>query len=230
VVSIDGLFACGPVFEMCRKHNWKFMVVLKDRSLPTVNQEFESLSQLQAKNRLTRRVSDGKRSIEQTFRWVKEINYTDTEKNEHTLDVIECLETGEKAKGVACTKKFKWVTNLSASERNVVKLTYNGGRLRWKIENEGFNVQKNGGYGLTHMYSNNDNSSKIFHFLMQIAHLWMQLLVKGGMRRWFPKGVGSVKNVAFRLLEGWRNTRLPRGILQWITGWRFQIRFCFDTS
>ena len=55
MVTIDGLFACGPVFEVCKKHGWKFMVVLKDGSLPTVNQEFESLSALQPENRLTYR-------------------------------------------------------------------------------------------------------------------------------------------------------------------------------
>lgn len=32
-------------------------------------------------------------------------------------------------------------------------LTADGGRLRWKIENEGFNIQKNLGYELEHKYS-----------------------------------------------------------------------------
>ncbi|MBM3298924.1 MAG: transposase family protein [Deltaproteobacteria bacterium] len=54
-VSIDGLFAGGPVFRVCRELGWKFMVVLKDGSLPTVNQEFESLRALQPENRLTYR-------------------------------------------------------------------------------------------------------------------------------------------------------------------------------
>jgi hypothetical protein len=231
MVSIDGLFACGPVFEVCKEHDWKFMVVLKDGSLPTVNQEFESLWPLQPENRLTRRFRDGKVRVEQDFRWVNAIDYTDTRKREHTVDVIECMETREDAAGVTSTKKHRWVTNMSVSQRNVAPLSNEGGRLRWKVENEGFNVQKNGIYGLTHMYSKNDNSAKIFHVLMQIAHLWMQLLVKGSlMKRWFPRGMGSVKNVAFRLLEAWRNARMPGGMLRWITQWRLQIRFSPDTS
>ena len=60
LLTIDGLFACGPVFEVCKEHGWKFMVVLKDGSLPTVNQEFRSLLPLQPENRLTFRFSDGK--------------------------------------------------------------------------------------------------------------------------------------------------------------------------
>jgi len=120
---------------------------------------------------------------------------------------------------------------MGVSARNVIELANDGGRLRWKIENEGFNVQKNGGYGLTHEYSKNDNSAKIFHILMQIAHLLMQLFTRGSLiRQWFPKGMGSVKNVGFRLLEAWRNAHIPGGMLQWITQWRLQIRFCPDTS
>ena len=231
VATIDGLFASGPVFRVCKENGWKFMVVLKDGGLPTVNQEFESLSLLQPENRLRYRWLDGKTGVEQRFRWVNVIQYTDTEKSEHTVDVIECRETREDATGVASTKTHRWVTNMSVSQRNAVRLANDGGRLRWKVENEGFNVQKNGVYGLTHVYSKNDKSAKIFHHLMQIAHLLMQLLIKGSlMRRCFPGGMGSVKNVAFRLLEALRNAHMPGGVLHWITQWRLQIRFCPDTS
>lgn len=231
MATIDGLFASGPVFRVCTDFGWKFMVVLKDGSLRTVNQEFESLSALQPENRLTYKWLDGKAIVKQSLRWVNGIEYTDTEKTEHTVDVIECLETREETTGEITTKRHKWVTNMRVSRRNVIELGNHGGRLRWKIENEGFNVQKNGGYGLTHEYSKNDNSAKIFHILMQIAHLLMQLLTRGSlMKRWFPRGMGSVKNVSFRLLEAWRNAHLPGGMLQWLTQWRYQIRFCPDTS
>jgi hypothetical protein len=112
----------------------------------------------------------------------------------------------------------------------VVPLANEGGRIRWKVENQGFHVRKNGGYGLTLMYSKNDNASKIFHLLMQIAHMLMQLLVKGGPKRWFPRGMGPVKNVGDWIKEAWRTAHLSEGILQRITQWRFQIRFCPDTS
>lgn len=230
MVTVDGLFACGPVFEVCSKHDWKFMVVLKDGSLPTVNQEFAALSQLQSENRLTCRSLDGKVRVEQGLSWVNNICYTDTQNNDHVVDVIECIETRENAGGDTSAAKHRWVTNMSVSERNVAQLANGGGRIRWKVENQGFNVQKNGGYGLTHAYSNNENCAKIFHLLMQIAHLLMQLLVKGGLKRWFPRGMGSVKNVGDRIKEAWRTARLPGGMLQRIMQWRFQIRFCPDTS
>jgi hypothetical protein len=226
LLTMDGLFACGPVFQICEDYNWKYMVVLKDGSLPSVNEEFACLSGLQPENRLTR-PGVNRKVANQKFRWVNGIVYTDTEKREHVLDVIECVDTRPNEEGTVEERTFRWVTNFRVTWRNVVELANDGGRIRWRIENEGFNVQKNGGYGLTHVYSTNANSAKIFHYLMQMAHLWKQLLVKGSLLlRRFPKGMGSVKNVGFMLLEAWRNARLPGGFLSWITQWRFQIRFC----
>ena len=50
-------------------------------------------------------------------------------------------------------------------------------RLRWKIENEGFNSQKNGGYKLQHKMSRT-NFFAIQNFLhcLQIGHLINQLI------------------------------------------------------
>ena len=122
--------------------------------------------------------------------------------------------------------KFKWLTNFDLTARTVSILANEGGRLRWKIENEGFNAQKNGGFELEHAYSQNETAAKVFYYLLQIAHIIFQLLEKGSLfRRAFPKGVGSLKNIAFRLLEAWRNLQLsPYGFLNLFNG-RFQIRF-----
>jgi hypothetical protein len=98
--------------------------------------------------------------------------------------------------------------------------------VRWKIENEGFNVQKRGGYELEHAYTNNPNSAKIFYLLLQIAHLLAQLLYKANLlRRDFPAGFGSMKNLAFRLLEAWRNVRMTQADIIAALQKRCQIRF-----
>ena len=98
--------------------------------------------------------------------------------------------------------------------------------MRWKIENEGFNVQKTGGYELEHAYTNDPNSAKIFYFLLQIAHLLAQLLYKANsLKRDFPHGFGSAKNLAFRLLEAWRNVCMTQADITAALQKRFQIRF-----
>jgi len=41
----------------------------------------------------------------------------------------------------------------------VREIAQNAGRDRWKIENQGFNSQKHGGFALEHLYSHNYNSA-----------------------------------------------------------------------
>jgi len=225
LLSMDGLFAGGPTFDLCRRYGWKFMIVLKDDDLASVNEEFDALSKLQPENRLVWRT--GKEAqIKQVLRWVDDIAYVDSLKKEHTLSAIECLETKPDQEGQKKTTKFKWVTNCHVSCKNVTTLSNDGGRMRWKIENEGFNVQKKGGYELEHAYTNHPNSAKVFYLLLQIAHLLAQLLYKANLlKRDFPNGFGSAKNLAFRLLEAWRNARMTQTDITAALQKRFQIRF-----
>ncbi len=140
--------------------------------------------------------------------------------------MIECLETKPDADRQPQTTRFKWVTNFNVTDKRVITLANEGGRLRWKIENEGFNVQKNGGYALEHAYSRDATASKVFYLLLQIAHArpvdraWNSLF-----RKAFPNGGGSAKNIAFRLLEAWRNLRLSPMEVQQMLDVRIQIRF-----
>ena len=224
LLSFDGLFAGGPTFEICKKNRWKYMVVLKDKDLPSVNEEFNSLSMLQTENRLSLRTGR-KAEVHQRFRWVDDISYVDTEKREHIVAVIECIDTRPDEKEGEKTTKFKWITNVKVSKKNVAELANCGGRIRWKIENEGFNIQKNGGYGLEHAYTNNPTSSKVFYFLLQIAHMLAQLVEQGSLlKRVLSDIIPGGKDLAFRLLEAWRNACLSENAYQKILVGRFQIR------
>jgi len=157
---------------------------------------------------------------------MNDISYVDSEHREHTLSVLECLETRPDSKGAYKTTRFKWITNFNLKTNNVITLANQGGRLRWKIENEGFNVQKNGGFALEHAYTRNATASKVFYYLMQVAHTVFQLIERGSLfRKAFPAGVGSAKNIAFRLLEAWRNLRLRPDDIQQMLSVRLQIRF-----
>jgi hypothetical protein len=230
LLTLDGLYACGPVFQICANYGWKFMVVLTDKDLPTVNQEFNALSALQPDNRLLFRRGK-QREISQDFRWVDQILYTDTQKREHTVHVIECIETKPAKHDRAVTSTWKWVTNLKVSKANVITLANDAGRKRWKIENQGFNAQKTGGYRLEHAYSTDPNAAKIFYYLLQIAHTIAQLLYNGSiLGKSGRKALGAIKNLASRLVEAWRNVPLTNDTLEQILRSRFQIRLCSDTS
>ena len=228
LLAMDGLYAVGPVFALCREHNWKFTCTLSDEQLRSVNEEFESLAPLCPANRLTWHTGrDGE--VGQQFRWVNDIVYVDSRDEEHTVSVVECRDTRCDAEGQEHTTKFKWVTNVRVDAHHVVALCNEGGRLRWKIENQGFNVQKHGGYELEHAYTHDENGMKIYYLLLQIAHLVMQLFERGNLlARVFPRGLGAMKNLGWRLLEALRHETLTHAEYDDLCTQACQIRF--DTS
>ena len=87
-------------------------------------------------------------------------------------------------------------------------------------------MQKNGGYALEHAYTRNAVSAKVFYLLLQLAHTLAQLIERGSLfRQAFPAGVGSAKNLAWRLLEAWRNVRLNSQLIDHMLSACVQIRF-----
>ena len=87
-------------------------------------------------------------------------------------------------------------------------------------------MQKNGGYALEHIFTHHPVSAKVFYLLLQLAHTLAQLIERGSLfRNAFPAGVGSAKNLAWRLLEAWRNARLSAQYIQLLLDTRVQIRF-----
>jgi hypothetical protein len=226
-LSLDSLFAGGPTMSICEQYNWKFMIVHKDGDIPFVHKEFESLLPLTPQNHLTF-LTGPQGKTRQEYGWINDIAYTDSEKKKHMVGVLKCVESEPDPKhpGQTKTTRVRWITNFTLKNKQIIELANQGGRIRWKIENEGFNVQKNGGFNLEHAYTTNLVASKVFYFLLQIAHLLAQLIEKGSLfRQAFPAGVGSAKNIAFRLLEAWRNLHLSAQQIQAMRDVRLQIRF-----
>ena len=221
---LDGLYAGGPTFTRCEQYGWQFLITLQDDDLPSLHREFEALLPLAPENHL-HFTPRGYPPVRQEFRWMTDLGYVDTEQRAHTLAVLACDET-KPVDGQPQTTRFQWVTSFKVTAQKVIPLANPGGRLRWKIEHEGFHVQTTGGYALEHAYTQNPTAAQVFDCLLQIGHLLSQLIEHGSLfLHAFPHGVGSTKNLAFRLLEAWRNLRrTPAEILAFATG-HFQIRF-----
>jgi DDE_Tnp_1-associated len=228
VLALDSLFAGGPTFQLCRDYGWHYVIVLQEGDLPSVHEEFAALARLAPDQSL--RLRTGPRAeVRQTFHWANQIDYRDTQGRAHPLSVLACQETKPQADGSRRATRFLWVTDFHLRSNQVRELAQNAGRLRWKIENQGFNAQKHGGFALEHPYSQDDTAAKVFYYLLQIAHLLFQLVLAGSLlQQSFPRGFGSLKNFAFRLLEAWRNCLLLPHCLAQIDRLRCQIRL--DTS
>jgi hypothetical protein len=74
------------------------------------------------------------------------------------------------------TSKWMWITDLKITKDNV-KQIMQGGRSRWRIENETFNTLKNQGYNFEHNYGHGyKNLSTAFAFLMLLSFFIDQVL------------------------------------------------------
>jgi len=214
---LDALYANGPVFDLCKQYRWKFIVTFKEGGLPALWTEYAALRDLQPENRRTKTPAEG---VRQTFAWVSDLPYTDAAGHAHSLAALECRE---EARGEST--RFAWLTNFRVDTSTVAALGNRGGRLRWKIENEGFNIQKNGGFALEHAYGNGPWAIKNFYLLMQLAHLVLQLVERGSLLVGRCQTLfGSLRALGRRLAESLRHQIIDADALDVAAAARIQIR------
>jgi hypothetical protein len=224
----DSLYGCGEGFQIAKDYKCDYIYVFKPGRLPALWQEFQSLLRLCPDQKVEWMTPRG---VKQVYRWVNGLNYTDSDGRDWTFNAIECTETTKD--GVQSV--WSWVTSLEVNHQTVVEVATNGGRQRWRAENEGFNTQKNSGLNLEHAYSHTCWAA--YYFLLQIAHLLLQLVEKGSLlqhlaqeqgKRTAVELYGSLKNMAQRLLESLRFWRWPDEAFDSTAAGSIQIRL--DTS
>lgn len=173
-IVADGLYPNQHFFHLCQQYGWDFIVVLQDGNLPSVQEELRLLPKT-ARHTTERYQAKGVVRTTQRYRWVDELEYKG-----HVLNWLECGETIiHTTTGEETRSRFVHITNLKVDSNNV-HLISTAGRLRWKIENEGFNILKNQDYELGHKYSRvSFRALKNYFQCMQIAHMINQLAILG---------------------------------------------------
>jgi hypothetical protein len=216
-LCFDGLYANGTVMDICRANRWKYIITFKEGSLPALWADYQGLLQLCPRNHTTHSAEDG---IKQRFAWVEHLEHVDDQKRRHRANALQCRERRDGEEHF-----FAWLTNFAISRQNVAALGNRGGRCRWKIENQGFNLQKNGGFNLEHAYSTGVLEIKNFYVLLQIAHLIVQLLERGSLLKHHAKKLfGSLANLARRLAESIRNVLILADAIDPLRAAAIQIR------
>jgi hypothetical protein len=139
----DDLFACHPVAKMVTDAGADFIFTCKPTSHKALH-DFIDGAELSRHEQKVRR-----RNTKETlrYRWIEAVPIRD---GGDALSVnwigFEILDAKGKVK-----YSMAWVTSLPVSKDNVADIVA-GGRARWKIENESFNVLKNHGYELEHNF------------------------------------------------------------------------------
>lgn len=169
LVTADGLYCCDPVFTLIGEYGWKFILTFKDDSLKTLWKTIRKAT-LQTQQLVLGRRPNGQWLI-QNIAYLNDLQYKQT----NNLSFVECLLQDQQGH---LLEKYAYLTNLAITPENARHICKQG-RMRWTIENEGFNTQKNQGFALGHKYARkNFNALQNYYLLMQIAHLIFQLLEK----------------------------------------------------
>ncbi|SLM31267.1 transposase [Desulfamplus magnetovallimortis] len=171
-IAADGLYPTKPFFDTCAQNGWPYIVTFKDGNLPSVWEEVDVLLGKSTDNKRTLATTNSKHQVNIELCWINAIDYAG-----HKVNWIECIEYSRDIESNETqTSRFVHLTNIEITWRNAPEVSQSG-RLRWKIENEGFNCQKNHGYNLQHKYSRNSYcATKNYYQCLQIAHLLNQLV------------------------------------------------------
>ena len=155
------------------ENNGEFLIRYKKGSIPSIAEEYEKIPE---------------KGKTEKAEFVNDIDYDG--KPVHVLRYRE-EKAGE-------TTEFQWLSSIRITKGNAEKMAETG-RKRWKIENEGFNRQKNWQGSITHTCSWDDQAQKNHYLMAQISDFMKQLyeyyyLEKNGIKK-------KQKNISSDLLE-----------------------------
>lgn len=162
----DGLYPNNTIFNICKDNNWDYIFTFKDGNLITIWEEITSQKQDKQTTSFEYIGTENYKRHDYSGFYCNNLIY-----QKHRLHVIETNIENEKDE----LSRFVHITNIEIDTENYKEISKTG-RLRWKIENEGFNEQKNGGYNLSHKFARKSHKTYCNYYqCLQIAHIINQL-------------------------------------------------------
>ncbi len=190
----DALYATEPMMKLCReKYHWEYIFTQKDTRQKLVDEGFEWIKSGGVKK------ASGLCKEKGTGCYANHVEEVAGKKE--TMNVFEYEYEKKDKKGKRHGARLRFISSLEVTEKNLDEMI-KAGRGRWKIENEGFNSQKNGIYRIEHLNSRNSNAMKNHYLLTQISDILMQLYL--AWNPYIKKLKQTVKNTSSGLLESFR--------------------------
>jgi hypothetical protein len=163
IVTEDSLSANAPHIETLHAHDLHYILGIKEGDHAFLFQQVQAAEHAGRMPYYERH--DRAAGIVHRFRFLNQVPLN-ASNADLRVNFIEYWEIG-----AAKVQHFSWVTDLQVNKRNVFRLMQ-GGRARWKIENETFNTLKNQGYNFEHNYGHGTkNLSVVFATVMMLAFL-----------------------------------------------------------
>lgn len=170
IVTYDALAADAPMIKFLQSLCMNFIITAKETDLPYI---FSAFDKMPEEERQTYQYTDDK-GVNHSFSFVVDLPINKT--NE---DVLVNLVKYSYIDKNGITRCFAWITDIDVTTNNVNKIMQ-GGRCRWKIENETHNVLKNQGYEYERNYGHGqENLCSVFTSLMLLAFAIDQALELG---------------------------------------------------
>jgi hypothetical protein len=195
---LDALYADQNVLRAAVGNRWDVAISFKQSDMPALWAEAQSLLALSPGQARTVIFPADQGSLH--LRWINDLQY-------QGMNLSAIFQT-EKDKTGTITGSFAHLCCRPIDWRNSEDFA-DASRQRWRCENEGFNVLKNGGFALEHVYSRNPVAAKGYVLLMLIAHLLQQLLTRGRLGAVFKDAFHTFLNYGKKLLNAIISHPLP---------------------
>lgn len=220
-ILADGLYPNNTFFEKCGSFGWNYIVTLKEGNLKTLWQRIK----LTNRDFLHHQYENGATSIlhVQEIQWINNIRFKDRFHHWIQLDEKQINQSGK-----TLTYKFVYLTDIPIAHDDAQQLCETG-RLRWKIEKQGFDQQKNHGYNISHKYCRKSYTGmKNFYQCCQIAHMINQLveLTKEFKNRLSnSKGKVTIKHIWFSLWAFMIYGDIQENVVSAMHSHRYQVQY-----
>ena len=192
----DSLYAAESIINICNKYKWNYLLQCKEGRQKTLVQDYRYVIEHgesgEKKNLLGKEKG--------TAKYVNHVEEITEKKFAANIFEYEYEQIDKKTNKKTVTK-FQWISDIELNDKNIEEMVKSA-RKRWKIENEGFNTQKNILYKIEHLNSKNPNAMKNHYLLTQISDILMQLYLAG--TKVLKELKQTIKNTSSRLLETFR--------------------------
>lgn len=208
VVCGDALYANGPLVELLGEYGMSYILNVKPAKHTVL---FKIVNGRDAKGKVTWHTYTEiigkkiKKKRTRKFRFINKVALNNASSLDFLVNFVECWETVEwttpQGEKKVEKKHFSWVTDIHVQKNNVVKIM-DGGRCRWKVENETFNTLKNGGYEFEHNYGHGDENLSVNSAVMMFLAFTVDQILEMG-NHLFKKAVKVYRKIVL-----WEHLRI----------------------
>ena len=173
IIVADGLYSNAPFIRLLLEKRCSYIIVAKEDDHKSLYEYFEEADRDDAPEfESSIRNKDGMVEKHQKYRFMNHVPLNNSNQD-LKVNVLYFEEYDIKKNKKT---KWLWVTDIKITRHNA-KSIMQGGRARWKIENETFNTLKNQGYNFEHNFGHGYKGlSNLFAGLMLLAFLVDQVL------------------------------------------------------